>query len=231
MTAHIERSTSGDFVNLDVTGRARHPDRVVQRSRTGRPEEVHAASPAEHDASLPRALRAWLVVSNGFYSRGPVIHPISAIGPMVPFARLQGLVVQPESWFELGNPNIETICIDLAYEWPGGDCPVFASGDDLRGTKPRIIAPGFAEWLVRVLAEGGREFWLDPGFRPLGDPWVEHRRRAPLPPLPERLRPLAPRVLPLMHPGADDRSIAERLGVTRGDVEALFRHLQHVPGC
>ena len=22
------------------------------------------------------------------------------------------------SWFELGNPNVETICIDLAYRWP-----------------------------------------------------------------------------------------------------------------
>jgi hypothetical protein len=32
-----------------------------------------------------------------------------------------------------------------------------------------------------------------------------------------------------MHPGADDRSIAQALGISRGDVEAIFRHLQHVP--
>ena len=37
----------------------------------------------------------------------------------------------------------------------------------------------------------------------------------------------APRVRPLMHPGADDRSIASSLGISRGDVEAIFRHLQH----
>lgn len=185
-----------------------------------------------YGAELPGSLRHWLLISDGLYAEsGPLVHPLTAIGPMIPFARVPGLVVQPESWFELGNPGRETVCIDLAYAWPGGDCPVFASGDDLHGTKPRVIARGFADWLARVFAEGGREYWLDPGFRPLGDPWVEHRRRAPLPPLPERLRPLAPRVLPLMHPGADDRSIAERLGVTRGDVEALFRHLQHVPGC
>ncbi len=158
---------------------------------------------------------------------GPLVHPLAAIGPMIPFARVPGLVVQPESWFELGNPGRETVCMDLAYRWPGGDCPVFASGDDERGTAPRLIADSFESWLLRVLAEGGREYWLDPDFSPLGNPWAEHLLRAPKPPLPERLRPLAPRVLPLMHPGADDRSIATMLGVTRGDVEALFRHLQH----
>ena len=30
-----------------------------------------------------------------------------------------------------------------------------------------------------------------------------------------------------MRPGADDRSIAASLGISRGDVEAIFRHLQH----
>ena len=52
-----------------------------------------------------------------------MIHPLSAIGPMVPFARMPGLVIQPESWFELGNPNVETVCIDLGYRWPGGGHP------------------------------------------------------------------------------------------------------------
>jgi hypothetical protein len=32
-----------------------------------------------------------------------------------------------------------------------------------------------------------------------------------------------------MRPGADDRSIATSLGISRGDVEAIFRHLQHGP--
>lgn len=83
-----------------------------------------------HGYRLPTGLRAWLVLSNGFYSHGPLIHPLSAIGPMVPFARMPGLVVQPESWFELGNPNVETICIELGYTWPGGGSPIFTSGDD-----------------------------------------------------------------------------------------------------
>jgi hypothetical protein len=185
-----------------------------------------------HGFRLPAGLRAWLRLSDGLY-RGadPLIHPLDAIGPMIPFASMPGLVVQPESWFELGNPREETVCIDLAYRWPGGDCPLFTSGDDERRTRPRMIATGFDAWLRRLLEEGGRPFWLDPDFVPLGDPWAEHRHRAPAPPLPERLRPLAPRILPLMCPGADDRRIASDLGISRGDVETLFRHLQHgAPG-
>jgi hypothetical protein len=221
-------------VGIDGT---RLPDPSLLESRFGagtcRPgaaaDRVNAWE-RRHGFRLPRGLRAWLLLSDGFYQDGPLIHPLTAIGPMIPFATVPDLVVQPESWFELGNPATETVCIDLAYRWPGGDRPIFASGDDLRGTPPRVIAPSFEAWLLRLLAEGGREYWLDPAFPDLGDPWTEHRRRAPRPPLPEPLRPLASRVRPLMRPGADDRSIAASLGISRGDVETIFRHLQHGSG-
>ncbi len=180
-----------------------------------------------HGYRLTEGLRAWLVLSNGFYAGGPMIHPLSAIGPMVPFARVPEILVQPESWFELGNPNVETVCIDLAYHWPKGDCPIFTSGDDRARSRPRVIATSFEEWFLRVLHRGGREYWFEPGFFALGDPWSEHRRHTPVPPLPDRLLPLAPRVMPLIRPGADDRSIATTLGISRGDVEVIFRHLQH----
>lgn len=182
-----------------------------------------------HGFRLPTPLRAWLLISDGFYLDGPMIHPLTAIGPMIPFASVPNLVIQPESWFELGNPGAETICIDLAYDWPGGGCPIFTSGDDLRDSPPRIIATGFDAWFLELLHSGCRESWLEPGYPSLGDPWREHRRHTPVPALPERLRPLAPRVLPLMHPGADDRAIAAELSITRCDLEAIFRHLQHAP--
>jgi hypothetical protein len=188
-----------------------------------------AAWEHRHGYDLPRGLRAWLLLSDGFYHHGPMIHPLTAIGPMVPFARVPNLVVQPESWFELGNPETETVCVDLAYRWPEGDHPIFTSGDDQRQTLPRVIAPSFEAWFVRLLHEGGRAYWFDPGFVPLGDPWSEHRHRAPVPPLPERLRRLAERVLPLMRPGVDERTIASALGIDRHDVEVLFRYLQHTP--
>lgn len=186
-----------------------------------------------HGFNLPVTLVAWLRLSDGFYltDDGPLIHPLSAIGPMIPFAHVPGLFVQPESWFELGNPGAETVCVDLAYTWPGGGAPIFASGDDARGSRPRIIAPSFETFFLRVLAEGGRPYWFDPDFAPLGDPWVEHRRLAPVPPLPEHLRPFADAAMPLMKRGTDDRSVADRLGISRGDVELLYRHLQHAaPG-
>lgn len=186
-----------------------------------------------HGFRLPRGLVAWLSLSDGLYldPLTPLIHPLMAIGPMIPFARVPGLLIQPESWFELGNPGEETVCIDLAYSWPGGGCPIFTSGDDERSTRPRLIAPGFEAWLLRLLHEGGRSYWFDSGFKGLGDPWDEHRHRTPAPPLPARLQPLAARVRPLMRPGADDHSIAHALGISRADVESLFRHLQHgVPG-
>ena len=176
---------------------------------------------------LPRGLRAWMLLSEGFSHNGSLIHPLTAIGPMIPFASVPNLVVQPESWFELGNPEAETVCIDLAYRWPGACCPIFTSGDDQNQSLPRVIAPSFEAWFVRLLHEGGRVYWFDPGFVPLGDPWCEHRTHAPVPPLPERLRRLAECVLPLMRPGADERDIALALGIDRGDVEVLLRYLQH----
>jgi hypothetical protein len=185
-----------------------------------------------HAFRLPRGLRAWLLLSDGFYFRGaPLIHPLAGIGPMVPFARVPDLVVQPESWFELGNPNVETVCIDLAYRWPGGDCPIFTSGDDQAQSQPKVIASSFESWFLELLHQGGREYWFDPGFAALGDPWLAHRCHTPTPPLPDRLRALAPHVLAQMRPGADDRVIASSLGISRGDVETILRHLQHdTPG-
>ena len=180
-----------------------------------------------HDFSLPRALTAWLGLSDGLYRDVPLIHPLTAIGPMIPFAKMPEMVVQPESWFELGNPGRETVCIDLGYRWPGGDYPIFTSGDDRNESPPRLIAPSFSSWFVQLLREGGREFWFDHDFVSLGDPWVEHRRRVPAPSLPERLQPLATLIKPLMRDDLDERSLASSLGITRSDVEALFRHLQH----
>ncbi len=180
-----------------------------------------------HGFTLPVGLREWLILSDGFYVKGPLIHHLSAIGPMVPFARMPGLMVQPESWFELGNPNVETVCIDLAYDWPGGGPPIFTSGDDQTHSRPRVIGLSFESWFLQLLASGGDEFWFAPKFADLGDPWQAHRTFAPPPPLAERLRPLASHVLPLLTKGADARSIAATLGISRGDVEALLRHLQH----
>ncbi len=183
---------------------------------------------ARHGFRLPAGLRAWLERSNGFYSQGPLIHPISAIGPMIPFGRFSELVLQPESWFELGNPRTEPICIDLAYRWPGGDHPLFTSGDKARESAPKLVAPSFEEWFLSVLRSGGGEYWFDPGFRTLGDPWLEHRRRAPAPRLPVRLADAAAKVRPILHTKYDERGLAADLGVSRGDLEAIVRHLQHL---
>ena len=176
---------------------------------------------------LPAGLKTWLMLSDGLFARGPLIHPLSAIGPMVPFARVRGLVMQPESWFELGNPNLETVCIDLGYRRPGGGHTVFTSGDDERSSSPRIIASSFDAWFLRVLREGGREYWFDEAFDSLGDPWHEHRRQAPIPELSERLRPIAHGVLPMIEDGVDDRTIAVTFGISPFDVEAIVRHVQH----
>lgn len=203
---------------------------VSEPCRAGATPREIAAWEHRHGLKLPEGLRAWLALSNGLYVDGPLIHPLSAIGPMVPFARVPELVVQPESWFELGNPNVETVCVDLGYRWPRGGHSIFTSGDDSTHSRPRIIANCFANWFLEILRSGGREYWFEPGFRDLGDPWEAHRAHTPAPPLPARLRSLAPLVLPLMRPGVDDRTVASEFGITRGDVETLFRHLQHGHG-
>jgi hypothetical protein len=199
--------------------------------RPGADPRAITAWEERHGYPLPAGLRAWLMLSNGLYRSAPLIHPISAIGPMIPFARVPGMIVQPESWFELGNPNLQTVCIDLAYQLPGGGHPIFTSGDDARGSPPRIIARSFEEWFLELVRQGGREYWFDPGFGDYGQPWQSHCRHAPGPPLCDRLRSFADRVLPLFHAGADERDIASRLGISPVDVELIFRYLQHTePG-
>jgi hypothetical protein len=181
-----------------------------------------------HGYRLPSGLRAWLMLSDGLYRSGPLIHPLSAIGPMIPFARIPGMIVQPESWFELGNPNLQTICIDLGYRLPGAGNPIFTSGDDTRNSPPRIIARSFEEWFIELLRQGGREYWFDPDREDYGAPWPSHRRHTTGPFLSDRLRPFADRVWPLLLAGADEREIAESLGLNRPDVELILRHIQHV---
>jgi len=177
---------------------------------------------------LPESLKVWLRLSDGFYGAdGPLIHPLSSLGPMVPFAEIPGLTMQPESWFELGNPNRETVCIDLGYRWPGGDYPLFISGDDEQATRPRLIAPGFTSWFLKVLYRGGAEYWLEPDFAPMGDPWDEHRRQVTLPPLPASLQPYSHQVRELLGRGDDDGSIARKLGISRTEIESIVRHIQH----
>ncbi len=85
------------------------------------------------------------------------------------------MLVQPESWFELGNPNRQTICIDLAYRLPGGSYPIFTSGDEemrqfaadhrpeLRGVVSRVTAARGAGVLVRPWLPG---FWRPMAIAP-----------------------------------------------------------------
>jgi hypothetical protein len=195
--------------------------------RPGADPRAIAAWEERHGSHLPAGLRAWLLLSNGLYRSGPLIHPISAIGPMIPFARVPEMIVQPESWFELGNPNLQTVCIDLAYRLPEGGNPIFTSGDDALGSPPRIIARGFEEWFLELLRQGGREYWFDADFEGYGAPWPSHRRHTPRPHLSDRLHRVADRVPPLVHAGADEREIAERLGLSQPEVELILRHLQH----
>ncbi len=196
--------------------------------RPGADPRAIAAWEDRHGYRLPSGLRTWLILSNGLYRYGPLIHPLSAIGPMIPFARMPGMIVQPESWFELGNPNLQTICIDLGYRLPGAGNPIFTSGDDTRNSPPRIIARSFDEWFIELLRQGGREYWFDADFEDHGAPWPSHRRHAMVPSLCDRLRAFAEPAWPLMLAGADEREIADRLGLNRADVELILRYLQHV---
>jgi len=200
----------------------------VESCRPGALPDAIAGWEERHGYRLPAGLRAWLRLSNGLFGSGPLIHPLSAIGPMVPFARVPEMIVQPESWFELGNPNLQTICIDLAYRLPGGGSPIFTSGDDALGSRPRIIARSFEEWFLEVLRQGGREYWFDPGFEHFGEPWQSHRRHVAHPALSRRLGSFADRVAGLIDSGADERQIALALGLSPSDVESILRHLQHV---
>ena len=227
-----------DWCDLAGIPADRRPDREALRERfpndksacrAGVSTREIASWEERHGFALPGGLKAWLSLSNGLFAEGPLIHPLSAIGPMILFARVPGLIVQPESWFELGNPNLETICIDLAYRRSEGSCPIFTSGDDERGSRPRIIAAGFDDWLLESLRSGGREYWFDADFDDLGDPWIEHVKNVPAPKLEAGGAFFAGLVASMLTNGVDERSIGLRLDLSQPDVEAIIRHLQHVP--
>jgi hypothetical protein len=200
----------------------------VDPCRTGAHARTICDWERRHGYRLPHGLRAWLMLSNGLFASGPLIHPISAIGPMIPFARVPDMIVQPESWFELGNPNQQTICVDLAYRLPDGGSPIFTSGDDATDSPPRIIARSFEEWFLELLRQGGREYWFDPRFVDFGDPWHSHRTYVADPPLSRKLRGFRERVAALLRSNVDERGIAANLGLTAPEVELICRHLQHV---
>jgi hypothetical protein len=181
-----------------------------------------------HGYRLPAGLRAWLMLSDGLFAPAPLVHPIDAIGPMIPFARFTGMIVQPESWFELGNPREQTVCIDMAYRLPEGGFPIFTSGDDASGSAPVIIARSFEEWFLELLRHGGHEYWFDAGFVGFGDPWQSHRRHAPRLRLHGRLRSLTQQVSDLLDSGTGEREIASRLEVSPQELELIFRHLQQI---
>ena len=169
------------------------------------------------------------MLSNGLFGGGPLIHPISAIGPMVPFARVPGPGRAARELVRAGQSRtVRPICIDLAYRLPGGGYPIFTSGDDESGSPPRIIARSFEEWFLELLRQGGREYWFDPGFADFGDPWQSHRRHVAGASVAGRLRSSPTACAGLHAGGADERKIAASLGLSRGDVESIFRHLQHV---
>ena len=138
------------------------------------------------------------------------------------------MIVQPESWFELGNPNLQTVCIDLAYRLPGGGYPIFTSGDDESGSPPRIIARSFEEWFLELLAAGRPRVLVRPGFPDFGDPWQSHRRHAPEPALPDRLRrsptALPPLIAHRRRRAQDRRAAWASAGPTSSDLPPL----QHV---
>ena len=203
--------------------------RRAEPCRPGADPRVIAAWEHRHGFRLPRGPARLADALQRALSQRPADPPALGDRADGPVRRIPDLVVQPESWFELGNPNVETICIDLAYRWPGGGIPSSPRATRRPAARPRSIAPSFEEWFLELLRHGGREYWFDPGFVDFGDPWQAHRRYTPPPALPDRLRPLYSAGL-ASHAGPGPTTVRSPalLGLSRGDVELLFRHLQHV---
>ena len=180
-----------------------------------------------HGYQLAARPAAWLRLSNGLFGGGPLIHPITAIGPMIPFARVPEMLVQPESWFELGNPDRRR----SASTWPIA-CRAAAIRSSRPATMSRAARPGSSRKASRsgfssCCGKGGGNTGLTAGFADFGDPWQSHRRHVAHPRLSHRLRLSPSRSPACCTQAADERMIASGLGLSRCDVESIFRHLQH----
>ena len=190
---------------------------IRARSPTGRSGTV---------ISLPHGLQAWLRLSNGLFGGGPFIHPITAIGPMIPFARVPEMIVQPESWFELGNPNraddlhrpglslAGRRLSDLHFRRRRVGQPAADHRAELRGVVSRAVAARGAGNTGSIRGSG---ILATPGSRIAGT-----SRSRPCRP---RLDSFADRVARLHGSGRrraqDRREPGARLAA---DVESIFRH-------
>jgi len=222
---------------LDCVGRDRRAPRSRgRRLESGFPSNGQSCRPGadpraiadweeRHGYHLPHAFRRGSGSRTGS-SAAPLYPPITAIGPMIPFARVPQMLVQPESWFELGNPSLQTICIDLAYRLPAGGFPIFTSGDDESGIPLASLQEALKNGFWSCCG-GGPGILLEPGFRDFGDPWESHRRYVSQPALSSRLLSFADGVARLQSEGVDERKIAGSLGLSLAEVESIFRYLQH----
>ena len=167
-------------------------------------EERHGYRLARRAAGLADALERSVPLA------ARLIHPISAIGPMIPFARVPDLIVQPESWFELGNPNVaDRLHRPGAIVCPGGGFPIFTSGDDAAASPPADHRAQLRGLVSRAAAAGGPRILVRPRFR---RPWrplavaPAARRRPRRCPTGSARSPAVS--CPLLARGADERVIA-----------------------
>ena len=136
--------------------------------------------------------------------------------------------IQPESWFELGNPNLETDLHRPRLSLAGRRLPALHLGRRRTSKPPEADRPRVHRLVPAAPPPRGAEYWFDPGFSPSATPGSSTAGRSPRPPARSAptARPQDPRA---GRPGA--RRALDRLGPgdLRADVEAILRHLQHAP--
>ena len=206
-------------------GRVRRSGRALPAGRRA-PRDRGLGAPAR--LRLPCGLRAWLMLSNGLYLEGPLDPPDHRRS--VRWSSSRGSTT---CWCsrKAGSSWATRTSRRSASTWrTAGRAGAIRSSPratSSRAPSPRIIARSFEEWFLELLrTEAGST-----GSIPISSIWATPGR----PTAATRPSPSFPTGFARSPTGAaahavasEEREIAAVLGLTHGDVELLFRHLQHV---
>lgn len=182
-----------------------------------------------HGFRLPFGLKCWLAIADGLVVNGVRwIHPIRCVGPTVRFGPGGGLLQQPASWYEFGNPNDSPVNMDLIFTADRDEepAPIFVSTAEPEEAY-RVVARHFAEWFENVIAAGFQPYWTTAAPAEWVDPVALHYGRVSPPKLSPKLCRICKQVGDQLSDGADERVLMARHGLSRGELESLISAYQY----
>ena len=182
-----DRRPPGSRPDRAGSGIPRRPERLPSRGaiRARSPRGRSGTATASRPGCGPGCM-----LSNGLYRSGPLIHPISAIGPMIPFARVPEHDRPARELVRAGQSQPPDRLHRPGLSAARRRAPDLHLGRRLARAVPRGSSRGASRsGSSSCCARAGASTGSTPISKTTGAPWPSHRRHAPGPHLSDSLRP------------------------------------------